>query len=184
VVCRLEDKFDGLELNHIMRRYNEEADQLAKMASGREAVPIDVFANDLYKPSVIYPGSDRDGVEPVTMEAGLDLTPADKIEAMDIELDLAMRDVPMPDWRIPYLKYLIREVLPVDKMEARRITRRAKSFTLIEGELYKRSATGVLQQCITTEEGLKLLEDIHGGVCRHHVVPRTLVGSAFRQGFY
>jgi hypothetical protein len=26
VVCRLEDKFNGLELNHIARRYNEEAD--------------------------------------------------------------------------------------------------------------------------------------------------------------
>jgi ribonuclease HI len=57
VVRRLEDKFDGLELNHIARRYNEEADQLAKMASGREAVPTDVFANDLYKPLVSYPGS-------------------------------------------------------------------------------------------------------------------------------
>jgi ribonuclease HI len=54
----LEDKFDGLELNHIARRYNEEADQLAKMASGWEVVPTGVFANDLYKSSVGYPGSD------------------------------------------------------------------------------------------------------------------------------
>jgi ribonuclease HI len=58
VVRRLEDKFDGLELNHIARRYNEEADRLAKMASGQEAVPTSVFANDLYKPSVSYPKSD------------------------------------------------------------------------------------------------------------------------------
>jgi ribonuclease HI len=58
VVRHLEDKFDGLELNHIARRYNEEADRLAKMAFGREAVSTGVFANDLYKPSVSYPGSD------------------------------------------------------------------------------------------------------------------------------
>jgi hypothetical protein len=103
---------------------------------------------------------------------------------MDIEPDLAMRDEPMPNWRIPYLKYLIREVLLIDKTEAHRIVRRAKSFTLIDGELYKCSATGVLQWCITTEEGIRLLEDIHGGVCRHHAAPRTLVGSTFRQGFY
>jgi len=32
-VRRLEDKFDGLELNHITRKYNEEADELAKIAS-------------------------------------------------------------------------------------------------------------------------------------------------------
>src|SRR6185312_13108108 len=26
--------------------------------------------------------------------------------------------------------------------------------------------------------------DIHAGVCGHHAAPRTLVGNAFRQGFY
>jgi ribonuclease HI len=55
VVRHLEDKFNGLEHNHITRHYNEEADQLAKMASEREAVPTGVFANDLYKPLVSYP---------------------------------------------------------------------------------------------------------------------------------
>jgi ribonuclease HI len=33
-VRHLEDKFYGLELNHIDRRYNETADELAKIASG------------------------------------------------------------------------------------------------------------------------------------------------------
>ncbi len=35
----LEDKFYGLELNHIARRYNETADDLAKIASGRTTDP-------------------------------------------------------------------------------------------------------------------------------------------------
>ena len=34
VVRKLEDKFHGLELNHIVRKYNEEADELAKITSG------------------------------------------------------------------------------------------------------------------------------------------------------
>ena len=38
-VHRLEDKFDGLELNHVPRKYNEDADELAKIASGRTTVP-------------------------------------------------------------------------------------------------------------------------------------------------
>ena len=42
-VRRLEDKFYGLELNHVARRYNETADELAKIASGRTTVPLDVF---------------------------------------------------------------------------------------------------------------------------------------------
>jgi ribonuclease HI len=53
-VCQLEDKFDGLELNHILRHLNEAADALAKMASDQEPVPMGVFTSDQYKPSVRY----------------------------------------------------------------------------------------------------------------------------------
>jgi ribonuclease HI len=51
-VRRLEDKFYGLELNHIARRYNETADELAKIASGQTTVPVDVFSRDIHQPSV------------------------------------------------------------------------------------------------------------------------------------
>jgi hypothetical protein len=51
-VRRLEDKFYRLELNHIARRYNETADELAKIASGRTTVPPDVFSRHLHQPSV------------------------------------------------------------------------------------------------------------------------------------
>ena len=53
-VQQLEDKFDGLELNHIPRWLNEVADTLAKMASSREPVPTSIFTSDLHKPSVRY----------------------------------------------------------------------------------------------------------------------------------
>ena len=53
-VHQLEDKFDGLELNHIPRHLNEAADALAKVVSGREPVPTGVFTSDQYKPSVCH----------------------------------------------------------------------------------------------------------------------------------
>jgi hypothetical protein len=46
-VRALEDKFYGIELNHVPRQYNEEADELAKIASGRITVPLNVFARDI-----------------------------------------------------------------------------------------------------------------------------------------
>jgi ribonuclease HI len=51
-VRRLEDKLYGLEINHIARLYNETADELAKIASGRTMVPPDVFSRDIHQPSV------------------------------------------------------------------------------------------------------------------------------------
>jgi ribonuclease HI len=46
------DKFYGIELNHVPCRYNEEADELAKVASGRITIPPNVFAQDVTRPSV------------------------------------------------------------------------------------------------------------------------------------
>ena len=79
---------------------------------------------------------------------------------------------------------MIRGVLPSDRAQAWRLARRAKSFALINDELYKRSPSGVLQRCIPIPEGMELIRDIHTGTCGHHAAPRTLVGNAFRQGFY
>ena len=41
-----------------------------------------------------------------------------------------------------------------------------------------------MQRCIPIPEGKELIRDIHIGTCGHHAAPRTLVGNAFRQGFY
>jgi hypothetical protein len=61
-VRRLEDKFHGLELNHIARRYNEAADELVKIASSRTTVPPDVFTKDLQRPSIdLVPDGGVDG---------------------------------------------------------------------------------------------------------------------------
>ena len=99
---------------------------------------------------------------------------------MELDADPVAEPDPLADWRTPYLDYLLREVLPMGKTEARRLTRRAKSFVVIEEELYKRSHTGILQRCIPIEQGKQLLSDIHGEVCGHHAAPRTLVRNALR----
>jgi len=50
----LEDKFNGLELNHVPRKYNEDADKLAKIASGQTTIPLNVFACDITKPCINF----------------------------------------------------------------------------------------------------------------------------------
>jgi hypothetical protein len=76
-------------------------------------------------------------------------------------------------WWTPYLQYLLRGELPLDKAEARRLARRAKSFVLLgdEKELYHRSPSGILQRCISVAQGQELLQEIHSGACAHHAAP-------------
>jgi hypothetical protein len=80
----LEDKFHGLELNHIACRYNEAADELAKITSSRTTVPPDVFVKDLHQPSVnIWANRGVDGPSldpPPEVE-----TPSTGAEAMQAE---------------------------------------------------------------------------------------------------
>ena len=87
-------------------------------------------------------------------------------------------------WTDPFLAYLTRQELPEDQNKARCIVRRSKAYKVHEGELYKKSTTGVLQRCISEEEGRNLLAEIHAGLGGHHAAARALVSKAFRTGFY
>jgi ribonuclease HI len=94
-VRRLENKFYGLELNHIARWYHETADELAKIASGRTTVPPDVFSRDLHQPSVKIDDAPEPGeasaqpelpsVEPEVPSAGPEAPSTIEEEALPVE---------------------------------------------------------------------------------------------------
>jgi hypothetical protein len=160
-VRRLEDKFYGLELNHIARRYNETADELVKIASGRTTVPPDVFSRDLHQPSVKIddtPEPEAPSAQPEVPSAQSEAPSAPEGEALRVEEERS-GVTPNQNWQTPYLQYLHRGELPLDRAEARRLARRAKSFVLLgDGkELYHRSPSGILQRCISITEGQELL---------------------------
>src|SRR5436190_3437754 len=51
-VRKLEGTFDGLELTHVLRNDNNEADELAKMGSKRTPVPTGVFVQQLHQSTI------------------------------------------------------------------------------------------------------------------------------------
>ena len=104
-----------------------------------------MFASDQHKPSVLYERSEPadDGSSKQTPGANPPMALSDP-EVMELEVDPTTEPDPLDDWRMLYIDYLLHDALPSDRMEARRLARRAKSFILIKGELYKRSHTGIL----------------------------------------
>jgi hypothetical protein len=176
-VRRLEDKFYGLELNHIARRYNETADELAKIASGRTTVPPDVFSRDLHQPSIKTDDTPEvPSAQPEASSSQPEAPSAPEGEALRVEEERS-EVTPYRNWQTPYLQYLHRGELPLDRAEARQLARRAKSFVLLgDGkELYHRSPSGILQRCISIAEGQELLQEIHSGACGHHAAPEPLL---------
>jgi hypothetical protein len=86
-------------------------------------------------------------------------------------------------WMQPYLAYMVNKTLAKDMVEAQRIVQRSKAFVVVQGKLYMKSITGVLQRCVTPQEGQVILKDIHEGVCGDHTSSRAIAAKAFRTGF-
>jgi hypothetical protein len=179
---KLEGNFEGCEVTHIGRESNKEADNLANIGSKCLPIPPGVFFKEVFEHFVKI----KPVIDPVlatcsgAKQSGL--TPAAGTEDLSKETTKVMLVEAV--WTKPYLAYLIRGKLPEDTIHRRQIMRRSKAFTIINGELYKHSTTGVLQWCIASEDGIALLCDIHEGTCGHHASSRTLVAKAFRSGLY
>jgi hypothetical protein len=51
-VRKLENKFSGLDVHHVLREHNVGADALSKLGSTRAQVPPGVFVQELKQPSI------------------------------------------------------------------------------------------------------------------------------------
>ena len=150
------------------------------MGAKRDPVLPNIFLERLFKSSGVWQGE--------TGNISLDPTTTPESEHTDIIGGSATKITPsahlsmavITPWTEPFLAYLHRHELPDDQNEARCIVRRSKAYKVHEGELYKKSTTGVLQRCISEEEGRNLLANIHAGLGGHHAAARALVGKAFR----
>jgi ribonuclease HI len=169
----LEGIFDGREVLHVSRNSNKEADNLANIGSQCLPVPSGVFWEEIVKRLI-------KGVKSLTTAMG------SGAGAKSDESTPEPKEVVMIEeaWMQPYLAYMINKKLPEDAVEAKRITRRLKAFVVLQGKLYKKSITGVLQRCVTPQEGQVILNDIHARVCGHHASSRAIAAKAFRVGFY
>ncbi|XP_039840998.1 uncharacterized protein LOC120700848 [Panicum virgatum] len=167
-IRKLENKFLGLEIHHIDRDDNVGADVLSKLGSTRANVLPGVFVQELLHPSVKLQN------HPTT----------------DMEASATVREVMMieEDWRAPFIDFIREFKLPpgveVKGFEAARIIRRSKGFVLVGDNLYKHSASGILMKGVTLEEGKDILREIHEGTCGNHAASKTLVGKAYRSGFF
>jgi hypothetical protein len=56
-----------------------------------------------------------------------------------------------------YLGYLTTKKLPEDEVQKRQIKRRAKVYNIIDGQLYKRSTSGVFMKCKPQVDGIQIL---------------------------
>jgi hypothetical protein len=152
-VRKLENKFSGLEVHHVVRERNVGTDILSKLGSTRAQVPAGVFVQELKQPSIKFSPQ-------VTTDASL--------QQPDREIMMLGED-----WREAYINFIQDQRLTAGmearSVEAAHVMRRSKGFVLVDSKLYRRGArSGVLMKCVTREDGCDILWEIHEGVCGNH----------------
>jgi hypothetical protein len=155
-VRKMERHFRGFTIEHLARKNNGEADELAKKAARGEAMPPDVFFEILTAPST------RPDKQPLSI----------------------VNAIASLDWRAPIIAFLRGHYEPVETHDFKRMQARARGYIIKDNNLFKLGVCAPLLKCITQGQGIKLMKEIHGGMCGSHIAVRALAGKAFRQGFY
>ena len=79
-----------------------------------------------------------------------------------------------PSWMDPIRLYLATRELPDDRDKAHKVQIQLARFSMIDGQLYKRSLGGLYLMCLTPEQGQYVLAEWHEDICWNHPGGRTL----------
>jgi hypothetical protein len=170
--------FEGCEFHHVPQANNEEADNLSKISSTRQAILAGVSLEIIRKPSSkpspeldsIYVSADPAPVRVPPPDPGAAIskqtTVADQSRKASPSTDPRAADPlvksvfhfrEIPSWAEPFSNYLIFGDLSSSKVEARQLQHCVCSYTLINSEMYKRSVSRIYQKYIKPEEDQELL---------------------------
>ena len=69
-----------------------------------------------------------------------------------------------PSWLTPIMNYLSSGEPLDNRIEAHKVKVQAARFSLVNGQLYKRSLDGPYLTCLTTQQGQYVLVELHEGV--------------------
>jgi ribonuclease HI len=155
----LEGTFDGCDVSHISRASNEEDDNLANIGSQCLPIPPGVFWEEIVERSIKGSKTLGPGEPSQQVIAGAGASKIGTESTTEPEEVMMIEET----WMKPYLAYMMNKTLPEDTVEARRVIRRSKAFVKLQGKLYKKSITGMLQQCVTPQEEQVILKDINAG---------------------
>jgi hypothetical protein len=137
----LEGTFDGCEVSHVSRASNEEAHNLANIGSQCLPTPPGVFWEEIIERSIKNNKTSTTEEQGQHQATGSGAGKPGKGSTSEPEEVMMIEET----WMQPYLAYMINKALPEDIVEARRIIRRSKAFIVLQGKLYKKSITGILQ---------------------------------------
>ncbi|XP_031096962.1 uncharacterized protein LOC116001213 [Ipomoea triloba] len=159
VVEGLLTKLETYEIHHVPRLENQEADILSKLSLGG----IPDHLKRICKTEIV----DMPSTETLVISAVFPL----EVRTPD-------------DWIEELVKYITQAELPNDPEKAAKIKRRAPTYVILDGQLYKKSFGGPLLKCLLPQQAQEVMEEVHQGVCAAHQGANNLTRKLIIQGYY
>ena len=130
--------FSVWKLEHVPRDYNDKADALAAVAA---SLPITetIFL-------------------PIYYQSFSSIAPSQVSQVDEI----------LPSWMDPIIHYISTGELPSEKDKAHKVQVQSARFSLIDGQLFKRSMGSPYLKCLTPEQRHYVLAELHEGICGNH----------------
>ena len=139
------------KIEHVIRDYNERVDALAAVAASLQ------IRETIFLPIYYQPGS----------------------SILHAQIN-QIEEVPL-SWMDTIRLYLATGELPDDRNKAHKVRIQSARFSMINGQLYKRSLGGPYMMCLIPEQGQYVLVELHEGICGNHPGGRTLAHQAHTQ---
>ncbi|CAJ2645078.1 unnamed protein product [Trifolium pratense] len=150
-------KFNSVEILHVPREHNKRADILSKLASTkRKGGNKSVIQEILPRPSIEKPS-----------------------KVVDINV-IGDKDC----WMTLVYNFLEHGTLPDDQKQAAIVRRRACSYVILDGKLYRRGFSIPLLKCVDEDTADYILREVHEGINAQHLGGRSLARKALRAGYY
>ncbi|CAJ2665932.1 unnamed protein product [Trifolium pratense] len=150
-------KFNSVEILHVPREHNKRADILSKLASTkRKGGNKSVIQEILPRPSIEKPN-----------------------KVVDINV-IGDKDC----WMTPVYNFLEHGTLPDDQKQAAVVRRRACSYVILDGKLYRRGFSIPLLKCVDEDTADYILREVHEGINAQHLGGRSLARKSLRAGYY
>ncbi|XP_010420641.1 PREDICTED: uncharacterized protein LOC104706174 [Camelina sativa] len=88
------------------------------------------------------------------------------------------------DWQADICSYIADDIAPSDKWEARRLRARCAHYTLLDGNVFRWTASGALLTCVGPKEIDDVMREVHEGSGGNHSGARALAMRIRNNGHY
>jgi len=168
--------FDWENIQHVPRIENQEAHDLAQIASGYKISEIKFEELIKIREKLALKKSAPIKLPTAELGGARDLNRNGEIYAKIFAID----NLSDKDWRKPIVEYLQN---PTGK-SSRKTRYRALSYVIVGNELLKKTPEGVLLKCLNETEEYLAMSSTHSGACGSHQAGHKMKWFLFRQGVY